>query len=38
MVDYPNISQIMKKTIPNIYSMFMNFTAIASMFLQFIPF
>jgi hypothetical protein len=38
MVDYPNISQIMEKTIPNIYSMFRTFAAIACIFLQFIPF
>jgi hypothetical protein len=38
MVDNPYISQIMKKTIPNIYSMFRNFTAMAIMFLQLIPF
>jgi hypothetical protein len=38
MVDYPNMSQIMKKTISNIYSMFRNFAAMACMFLLFIPF
>jgi hypothetical protein len=38
MGDYPNISQIMEKTIPNIYSMFRTFAAIASIFLQSIPF
>jgi hypothetical protein len=38
MVDNPYISQILRMTIPNIYSMFRNFTAIAIMFLQFIPF
>jgi hypothetical protein len=34
----PYISQIMKKTIPSIYIMFRNFTAMVIMFLQFIPF
>jgi hypothetical protein len=38
MEDNPYISQIMKKTIPNIYSMFKNFTAMAIVLLQFIPF
>jgi hypothetical protein len=38
MVDYPNISKITEKTIPIIYSMFRTFTAIACIFLQFIPF
>jgi hypothetical protein len=38
MVDYPNISQVMEKTIPNIYSMFRTFAAIPSIFLQSIPF
>jgi hypothetical protein len=37
MVDNPYISQIMKKTVPSISSMFRNFTAIAIMFIQFIP-
>jgi hypothetical protein len=27
--NYPNISQIMKKTIPQIFSMFRNFAAVA---------
>jgi hypothetical protein len=38
MGDYPNISQVMEKTIPNIYSMFRTFTAIACRLLQSIPF
>jgi hypothetical protein len=33
MGNYPNISHIMKKSIPYIYSMFRNFTAMTYMFL-----
>jgi hypothetical protein len=36
--DFPNISQIMKKPIPYINSMFSNFTVIACTLLQFINF
>jgi hypothetical protein len=31
-VDYPNISQIIEKTIPNIYSMFRTFTEVPAYF------
>jgi hypothetical protein len=38
MVDYFNISKIMKKSNPYVHSMFKNFTAIAFMLLLFIPY
>jgi hypothetical protein len=38
MVDYPIISQLMKKFIPHIHSMFRNFATTLHMLLQFIPY